>query len=137
MRVTPLRLAPGTDLRREIERAVDAMPERCGYVLSGIGSLAEASVRFAAVETPALLDEPLEILSLAGSVTPEGAHLHATLSTASGRVLGGHLAHGCRIRTTAEVLVAALPEWRLSRRHDPATGYLELDIARRPDDEVA
>lgn len=129
MNARPLRLSPGCDLRRELEHAVGAWPERSGFVLSGIGSLAAANLRFAAVDSASRLEEPLEILSLAGSVTPQGAHLHASVSTASGRVLGGHLGYGCRVRTTAEVLVAALPEWRLSRSLDPATGYAELDIA--------
>jgi predicted DNA-binding protein with PD1-like motif len=71
------------------------------------------------------------VLTLAGSVTPDGAHLHASVSTASGRVLGGHLGYGCLVRTTAEVLVAILPDWKLSREHDDATGYQELAIERR------
>ena len=137
MHVLPLRLPPACDLRREIEQAVNALPEQSGFVLSGIGSLSRASLRFAAAEVPTLLVEPLEILSLAGSVTPQGAHLHASVSTASGRVLGGHVAYGCLVRTTAELLVAVLPEWRLSREHDAASGYQELAIARRSDSGVA
>jgi len=133
----PLRLPPACDLRREIEHAVSTLPEQSGFVLSGIGSLTQASLRFAAAESPTLLVEPLEVLSLAGSVTPEGAHLHALVSTASGRVLGGHLGYGCLVRTTAEVLVAVLPEWWLSREHDSATGYKELAIVRRSRGNVA
>jgi len=132
----PLRLPPACDLRREIEQAVGARPEQCGFVLSGIGSLAQANLRFAAAESSTLLVEPLEVLSLAGSVTPEGAHLHASVSTASGSVLGGHLGYGCLVRTTAEVLIAILPEWKLSREHDPASGYQELTISRRSDQDV-
>jgi uncharacterized protein len=137
LRTLPLRLPPASDLRREIERAVSALPEQAGFVLSGIGSLAQANLRFAAAESPSLFVEPLEVLTLGGSVTPEGAHLHASVSTASGRVLGGHLGYGCLVRTTAEVLVAILPEWKLSREHDPASGYKELTIARRSGSDVA
>ena len=137
MHTLPLRLTPGGDLRREIEQAVAGLPEQCGFVLSGIGSLDQASLRFAAVESSSLFVEPLEVLSLAGSVTPQGAHLHASVSTASGHVLGGHVGYGCLIRTTAEVLVAVLPEWRLSRKHDAATGYDELTIAPRSGSDVA
>jgi predicted DNA-binding protein with PD1-like motif len=133
----PLRLQPGCDLRREIELAVNALPEQSGFVLSGIGSLTQASLRFAGAESPTLLVEPLEVLSLAGSITPEGAHLHASVSTASGRVFGGHLGYGCLVRTTAEVLVAVLPEWKLSREHDSLSGYKELAIARRSDSDAA
>ena len=136
MQTLPLRLPPTCDLRREIEQIVGARPEQCGFVLSGIGSLVQANLRFAAAESATLLVEPLELLSLAGSITPTGAHLHASVSTASGRVLGGHLGYGCLVRTTAEVLIAVLPEWRLSREHDAASGYKELTISRRPDRDV-
>jgi uncharacterized protein len=136
MHSLPLRLPPTCDLRREIEQAVNALPERCGFVLSGIGSLTQASLRFAAAESATLLTEPLEVLSLAGSVTPEGAHLHASMAMACGRVIGGHVGYGCLVRTTAEVLVALLPEWQLARKHDPASGYQELAISRRPDSDA-
>jgi uncharacterized protein len=106
-------------------------------VLSGIGSLSEASLRFAGADSLTVLVGPLEILSLAGSITPEGAHLHASVSTASGSVLGGHLGYGCLIRTTAEVLIAVLPEWKLSREHDATSGYKELTVARRSSSDVA
>lgn len=137
MNALPLRLPPGCDLRRDIERAVAALPERSGFVLSGIGSLSHASVRFAAAQDATALVESLEVLSLAGSITPEGAHLHASLSSASGRVFGGHLGYGCLVRTTAEVLIAVLPEWRLSRSHDPASGDKELTIAQRENGDGA
>jgi hypothetical protein len=126
-------LPPASDLRRELERAADALPGRSGFVLSGIGSLTQASLRLAAAESATLLAGPLEVLSLAGSVTPQGAHLHASVSTAEGRVLGGHLGYGCVVGTTAEVLLATLPEWQLSRQHDPVSGYNELAVAAAAD----
>ena len=135
MRALPLRLPPGSDLRREIETVVSTLPERSGFVLCGIGSLVQASLRYAAAECATLLVEPLEILSLTGSVTPESAHLHASVSTASGAVIGGHVGYGCLVRTTAEVLVVALSEWKLWREHDPASGYRELTVARRFGDD--
>ena len=79
------------------------------------------------VRKPAL--EPLELLSLAGSVTPQGAHLHASVSTRTGTVVGGHLGYGCPVRTTAELLIAASAAWRLSREHDPVSGHMELVVA--------
>ena len=131
MRTLPSRLPPGTDLRRELERIVAASAEQSAFVLSGIGSLSHAGLRFAGADVPTLLAEPLEIVSLAGSIAAQGAHLHASISTASGHVLGGHLGYGCIVRTTAEVLVALLPEWTLAREHDPVSGYDELTVSRR------
>ena len=78
----------------------------------------------------------IEILSLSGTVavnvTDRGAHssshLHMALSTATGQVFGGHVAPGCIMRTTAEVLLALLPEWAFSREPDAVTGYDELVV---------
>ena len=57
-----------------------------------------------------------------------GAHLHASLADADGRVLGGHVAPGCIVRTTAEVLLALLDDVRFTREPDAATGYAELHV---------
>jgi len=118
-----LRLNPGADLRGALEAL-----GRTGFVVAGIGSLAHAQLRFAGEPGPTRVDGPLEILTLNGSLTPDGAHLHASLSDASGRVLGGHVCAGCEVLTTAELLVAPLPPGSLSRAFDPATGYAELVI---------
>jgi hypothetical protein len=33
------------------------------------------------------------------------------------------------VRTTAELVIGLLPDWRFSRELDPATGYAELLIS--------
>lgn len=43
-------------------------------------------------------------------------------------MLGGHVAAGCIVRTTAEVLLALLPEWDFAREPDAATGHDELVV---------
>jgi len=126
----PLRLQPGDDLRRALEAALAAHGHTAAFVLSGIGSLDRAELRFAGAEQARLLQGDLEILTLTGSIASNGAHLHASLSDAQGRVLGGHVAHGCRVRTTAEVLLALLPGWHFSRAPDAHTGYAELNMHR-------
>jgi len=45
-------------------------------------------------------------------------------------VRGGHVAPGCIVRTTAEVLLVLLPDWHFSRAPDPTTGWAELAIGR-------
>lgn len=138
MQTLPIRLNPGQDLRSAIEAAVRGANCRAAFVLSGIGSLSSAGLRFAGADQPRRLTGDMEILSLSGTVafngTGEGAHssshLHMALSTATGEVLGGHVAPGCTVRTTAEVLLALLPEWAFSRAPDAATGYLELQITQ-------
>lgn len=118
-----LRLHPGDDLRGALEAA-----GRTGFVLAGIGSLTHAQLRFAGAPGPTRIEGPLEILTLSGSLTPAGVHLHVSVSDASGRVLGGHVCAGSEVCTTVELLVAPLPAGSLSRAFDPATGYAELVI---------
>ena len=118
-----LRLNPGDDLRGVLEAG-----GRTGFVVAGIGSLSRAQLRFAGEPQPTRLDGPLEILTLSGSLTPAGAHLHASVADAAGRVFGGHVCAGCEIRTTAELLVAPLPAGSLTRAVDAATGYPELVV---------
>lgn len=63
-----------------------------------------------------------------GSGSRSGSHLHMALPTSTGAVFGGHVAQGCIVRTTAEVLLALLPEWEFAREPDALTGYDELVV---------
>ncbi|QGZ64859.1 PPC domain-containing DNA-binding protein [Paraburkholderia acidisoli] len=128
MRTQPLRLSPGDDLRSTIVAALAQCNVSAAFVLQGIGSLGIVQLRYAGAEVPTELRGDLEILTLAGSVSPDGAHLHMTVSDAHGKVYGGHVAAGCIVRTTAELLLALLPEYRFAREIDPQTGYAELKI---------
>jgi uncharacterized protein len=132
MKTLPIRLTPGQDLRLAIEAAVHSQNCRAAFVLSGIGSLSTAGLRFAGAEQPERLTGDMEILSLSGTVAFDGArpssHLHMALSTSTGQVLGGHVAPGCIVRTTAEVLLALLPDWEFAREADAETGFDELVV---------
>ena len=128
MNLFPLRLQPGDDLRTALELALRAQGYSAAFVLCGIGSLAGANIRLAGADVTLNLDGEFEILTLAGSIAANGSHLHISISDTQGRVLGGHVCAGCRIRTTAEILLALLPDWQLSRDADRATGYAELTI---------
>jgi len=128
MKLLPLRLQPGDDLRPALEQAIRQAGCDAAFVLSGIGSLGRAGIRLAGAEQTLTLDGEYEILTLAGSIASNGSHLHVSLSDREGRVLGGHAGPGCIVRTTAEVLIALLPDWQLRREPDEATGYAELKI---------
>ncbi|WP_432725457.1 PPC domain-containing DNA-binding protein [Variovorax sp. W6] len=132
MQTLVLRLNPGDDLRVSLDSALKQGDAEAAFVVSGIGSLSGASIRFAGAQLPERIEGDLEILTLAGSLSPDGSHLHVSVSDASGRVFGGHMAPGCIVRTTAEILVAVLRDWRFARTHDPLTGYAELSPRRKP-----
>jgi predicted DNA-binding protein with PD1-like motif len=130
MRLRPVRLHPGCDLRSAVEELRSSLPEGSGFLVSGIGSLTHAQLRLANEANEQHVDGPLEIISVSGSVSPEGAHLHMSVANAQGHVFGGHVCRGCEVRTTAELLVAELPGYRLSREHDSTTGFKELVVHR-------
>ena len=132
MTLVPLRLGPGADLRLALEAWMVQRQGRAGWVISGIGSLAVARIRLAGQDWITTLDGNLELLSLAGSLGPDGAHLHLSIADHQGVVTGGHLAAGSLVRTTAELLLAVLPDWHFNRELDPATGYRELQIRPFP-----
>ena len=128
MKVIPLRLPPGADLRRALEAWMGEQQEQAGCLISAVGSLSLAQLRLAGATQATAIHGELEILSLSGTLSPDGAHLHIAVADSSGAVLGGHLCAGSLVRTTAELVIGLLPEWRFSRELDPATGYPELRI---------
>jgi predicted DNA-binding protein with PD1-like motif len=128
----PLRLPPGVDLRRELERMVGEGQVRPGFVIAGIGSIVDAVLRFADRQEESVIAGPHEVLSLAGSLTPAGAHLHASVADNAGQVLGGHLSYGNIVRTTAELLLVETPAWALTRAPDAVMGFNELVVEDRP-----
>ena len=129
MKVVPLRLTPGVDLRLALEAWMAEQQEQAGCVLSAVGSLSLAQLRLAGATQATAIHGELEILSLAGTLSPDGAHLHIAIADSSGTVIGGHLCAGSLVRTTAELVIGLLPEWRFRRELDPATGCAELRIS--------
>jgi len=124
----PVRLGAGDDLRAALAALPALHGVEAAYVVQGMGSLSVAQIRFAGRPACTALHGDLEILTLAGSLARSGPHLHISVADAAGTVTGGHMGPGCIVRTTAEVLVALLPDHRFSREFDPATGFNELVI---------
>lgn len=132
MHPLPLRLQPGADLRRALEETISQHGSSAAFVLAGVGSLRQARLRLAGKDQPDTLDGNLEILTLAGTVSRDGAHLHASVADEHGKVTGGHVSYECVVRTTAEVLVVLLSGWSFTREVDPGTGFAELVVCGEP-----
>jgi uncharacterized protein len=128
LRAFALRLSPGDDLRAHLEAVTAARGIRAGCVLAAVGSLDKASIRLADEPTASQFDGPFEIVSLSGTLSPDGPHLHVSVADANGIVIGGHLGLGSIVRTTAEIVVGALDGLAFSREPDARTGYRELVI---------
>jgi predicted DNA-binding protein with PD1-like motif len=124
-----LRLKPGDDLRQQLNAFVAAHRLEAGAVLTCVGSLTEVSLRLANQEAATHYHGHFEIVSLVGTLSATGGgHLHLAVADSTGRTLGGHLLDGCRVYTTAELVLGALPELQFVRETDPTFGYNELVV---------
>jgi hypothetical protein len=136
MRALAFRLTPGTDLKAELARLAEANALRAGFILTCVGSLSRARLRMPGAmgeaEVYRTFEEPMEIVSLTGTLSPEGPHIHISLSRAYGACVGGHVGAGCLVHTTAELVIGELTDAEFRRMSDPATGHAELGVLPRP-----
>ncbi|OIQ52249.1 hypothetical protein BerOc1_00723 [Pseudodesulfovibrio hydrargyri] len=136
MTAVAARLTPGQDLLAELERLFAESGAGAGCVLACVGSLTTAVIRYADRPESATLTGHFEIVSLTGVLSPDGAHCHIAVSDGEGGTSGGHLMEGCRVYTTAEIVLGLLPGVRFSRPFDPQTGYPELAVeTMQPEEE--
>ena len=126
-----VRLEPGQDLKAELLRLAVENQWQAACVVTCVGSLEEAHLRLADASEGTWLKERLEIVSLVGTFSQDGGHFHLSVSDGQGRTTGGHLLEGCRVYTTAEIVVMPLPHYRFPRELDPKTGYPELRPIRQ------
>ncbi len=122
------RLQPDADLKQSlldycIEHKVDA-----ACIESCVGSLKYAAIRFADNSDGTHVNGKLEIISLSGTLSRHGAHLHVAVSDDHGKVIGGHLMAGSLIYTTAEIVLRKIPDVIFKREFDATTGHRELAI---------
>jgi predicted DNA-binding protein with PD1-like motif len=130
--VFALRLKPGEDLKDSLGKFTQTHQIQAGFILTAVGSLRRAALRFAGNPSPSFLEGDFEIVSLVGTLSPNGVHLHISIADSQGTVTGGHLNSGSIIRTTAEIVIGESHTHRFLRQADGQTGYLELhiDLAR-------
>lgn len=128
MQTHALRLHPGDDPKA----ALDALLKKKGWpaacVLSAVGSLTQAALRFANQDYVITLHGHFEVVSLTGTLSPDGSHLHLAISDGGGATRGGHLKEGSVVYTTFEIVLGVLDGWHFSREVDSYTGYTELSI---------
>lgn len=130
------RLTKGADLKASIAKLVTDGNIQAGSIASCVGCLSSVNLRLAGAQQTLQLNEPLEIVSLMGTLTPGHQHIHISVADATGRVFGGHLLEGCLIDTTGELIIHQYPTLKFTREFDDATGYSELVIGDRGDPEL-
>ena len=132
MRSFTFRLKPGQDLFDSIEEVVKENKIEAGCVLSSVGSLTHATLRLANREYYNEYDGHFEIVSMTGTVSIHGSHLHVAISDEDGLTTGGHLVSGCKIYTTAEIVLAILDHEIYKRELlENDSGYEELVVYKK------
>lgn len=126
-----LRLLPGNDLRLAIEKFVNENKIEAGWIVTCVGSLTEYSIRFANQKKAANDNGYFEIVNLIGTVSVNGCHLHICIANNKGKTIGGHLMYGCKIYTTAEIVLVESGNYIFTREKDDDTNWKELHIAKK------
>jgi predicted DNA-binding protein with PD1-like motif len=122
------RLKSGQDLFDSIEAFVKEKQIEAGCILSGVGSLTHVTLRLADREFLSEYDGHFEIVSITGTVSIHGSHLHISISDGDGQTIGGHFESGCKIYTTAEIVIAAFDDVIYKREFADDSGYDELTV---------
>ncbi|NJL38869.1 MAG: DNA-binding protein [Leptolyngbyaceae cyanobacterium RM2_2_4] len=128
MDVKVLRLTPQQDLKAELDAFAYQSSLEAGCIITCVGSLSKAVLRFAGESAESVCEGKFEIVSLTGTLSRHGSHYHICLADSTGQTLGGHLLKGCLVYTTAEIVVGILPDLSFRREHDSMTGYRELAV---------
>jgi predicted DNA-binding protein with PD1-like motif len=131
MQTYTFRLKAGQDLFDEIEAFVKERHIEAGCVLSSVGSLTHATLRLANRDYYNEYEGHFEIVSMTGTVSIHGSHLHVSISDGDGATVGGHLVSGCKIYTTAEMVLAVFEGVVYKREFAADSGYEELAVYKR------
>ena len=129
MQPLPLKLAPGSDLRLSLEELAQR-DGISGFVLGVVGNLTKASFQCPGQEEPTVLEGDLEVITLNGTFSPEGVHLHLSLSDGACQVWGGHLEPGTIVQKGVDLLIGVLEqrEGRPARQTAAAAPRIEIAV---------
>ena len=130
-KIYPIRLLPGDDLLNCIEAIIQEKKILAGWIITCAGSLTDYNIRFANQPNGSKGAGHFEIVSLGGTLSPDGSHLHICISDSSGQTTGGHLLEGCKVYTTAEIVIGTSSTVDFQRVNDGSTAWRELQIKKK------
>jgi predicted DNA-binding protein with PD1-like motif/glutaredoxin len=107
MHALALHFDAGADLHRSLE-SYAAEHALQGFVISVVGNLRQAAFQCPGQAQPTVLQGDLEVITLQGTLTPDGVHLHLSLSDGRCQVWGGHLEPGTLVQKGVDLLVGVL-----------------------------
>lgn len=122
------RLKPGQDLKKEIAAYVQLHKIEAGWIVTCVGSLTQYNLRFANMPDSKKANGHFEIVSLVGTVSINGSHLHLSVSDSTGQTIGGHLLDENIVYTTAEIVIGEGQQLVFTREKDGTTKWEELQV---------
>jgi uncharacterized protein len=128
VKAVTIRLGPGEDLKQSLDLFINKNNIHAACLLSCVGSLEVTSIRYADQKYATQLKGKFEIVSLVGTLSVSGSHIHISVSDETGKTTGGHLKEGAIIYTTAEIILAVFPDVKYLREVDDTYGYKELRV---------
>ncbi len=123
-----MRLKKDDDLKVSIIDFCDKNNIQAGAVVAVVGSVGEIRLRKADGVSEYFENKNYEIVSLTGTISQDGPHLHIALSDNRLKTIGGHLLVGTKVHTTAEIVILKFNNYEMTRSFDPNTGYKELEV---------
>ena len=135
MQTHPLRLKPGADLKTEIETYVKNNGIQAGWIVTCAGSLTQYNIRFANQPEGSQGEGHFEIVSLSGTTSVNGSHIHISISDSTGKTIGGHLLNGNIVYTTAEIILQEEEGFEFTREKDGTTPWEELQIKPKSNEQ--
>ena len=124
------RLKPGQDLKKEIQKLVTDQQIKAGWISTCVGSLTNYNIRFANQPEGNSGSGHFEIVSLTGTVSVNGSHLHISISDSTGKTNGGHLLDSNIVYTTAEIVILSSDDFIFKREKDGSTPWEELQVEK-------
>ena len=124
------RLHRGDDLKQSILEFCKMNNITSGIITCAVGCCSKVRFRLAGAESFYEDERDYEIVSIMGTISKDGVHIHISFGDDTGKVVGGHLSDGCIINTTCEVVIGEINNYKLTREFDDTTGYKELCIEK-------
>ena len=128
LKIHASRLKPNQDLKQEIEAFVKKEHIEAGWIMTCVGSLTQTNLRYANQPEGTKSNGHFEIVSLVGTVSVNGSHIHLSMSDSLGVTKGGHLLYQNLIYTTAEIVIGESKNYVFTREKDGSTPWEELQI---------
>lgn len=131
MKIHAFRLQKGQELKSELVKYVEDSGIKAGFVITCVASFSSTRLRMAGAKPGKqdfkTIEGLVELVSIVGTFSVDGSHIHISVSDKQGNVFGGHLKEAI-VETTAEVIIGEDDKAIYRRLFDDKTGFKEFSV---------